>query len=315
MSQTSKTIIFFGNERLATGVTTTAPTLRALIAADYQVAAVVANYERGQSRAARDLEIADVAKEHNIPVLLPNNPADILEQLNSYQADAAVLVAYGKILPQSIIDIFPAGIINIHPSLLPLHRGPTPIERVVLDGSTETGVSLIRLVHDMDAGPIFAQQTVSLTGDETKQALADSLLSLGSEMLIEHLPAILSGTLDPTPQTGAPTYDSLIANNAGVIDWTKSATQIEREIRAYALWPKCRTVLAGKDVVITAAHTTPTAGPEDKPGDITVVPEAKELGVTTGNGTLWIDRLIPAGKKEMTADDFINGHKQQLVNS
>ena len=146
-------VIFFGNERLATGVTTTAPTLRALIAAGYELVAVVSHYEQANSRTSRDLEIAAVAKEQNIPLLLPNKPSEIFEQLKSFNADVGVLVAYGKIIPQSIIDIFHKGIINIHPSALPMHRGPTPVESVMLNGESFTAVSVMQLVSAMDAGP------------------------------------------------------------------------------------------------------------------------------------------------------------------
>src|SRR5687768_5637113 len=119
MKTSGKTLVFFGNERLATGVTTTAPTLRLLIGSGFDVAAVVTNFTPGQGRNARQLEIQAVAESANIPVLIPHKPADIAKQLASYGAEIGVLVAYGKIVPQSIINIFPKGIVNIHPSLLP----------------------------------------------------------------------------------------------------------------------------------------------------------------------------------------------------
>jgi methionyl-tRNA formyltransferase len=178
MIKTSKTIVFFGNERLATGVSTDAPTLEALVKAGYNVAAVVSHYEAGQSRKARVLEIDEVAKRHSIPVHLPEKPEHLAEELKAIGADVGVLVAYGKIVPQSLIDIFPKGIVNIHPSLLPLHRGPIPIESVILDGSSRTGVSIMALAKEMDAGPVYAQSEVKLDGQETKQHLADHLLDV-----------------------------------------------------------------------------------------------------------------------------------------
>jgi methionyl-tRNA formyltransferase len=309
MKKTSKTVVFFGNERLATGVSTTAPTLQALIKAGYHVAAVVANFERAVSRSARDLEIAAIAEQHGIPVLLPNKPADIADELRAFNADAAVLVAYGKIVPQSVIDRFSGGILNIHPSLLPLHRGPTPLESVILDGSTETGVSVMQLAAKMDAGPVFAQRTVPLTGKETKQELADRLISIGANMIIDVLPTVLDGSANPKPQHDAvATYDNLIDKTVGVIDWTKSAAQLERQIRAYAVWPKSHTQLAGKDVAITSAKIIKQSG---APGQISI--NGTSLIVHCGQDSLEITSLTPAGKKEMTAESFINGHKELLI--
>lgn len=308
MTKTSKTILFFGNERIATGVTTSAPTLRRLVEAGYDIKAVVSNYERGQSRKARNLEIAEVAAEFDIPVLLPNKPADIIHDLASYGAQAAVLVAYGRIVPQSVIDIFPKGIINIHPSLLPLHRGPTPIESVMLAGDGQTGVSIMQLVKAMDAGPVYAQKKVHLTGREKKQHLADKLLSMGGDLLLEHLPAILDGSLVPTPQNESEaTYDKLIAKQDGIIDWSQTAEQIERQIRSYAYWPGSHTVLAGKDVIITSAEISDVQGSS---GSIAV--HDKELLVHCGKDSLRIKTLKPHNKQEMPVEAFLAGYKDKL---
>src|SRR6266496_3070958 len=190
----SRTLVFFGNERLSSGFELHgAPTLQALIDHGYDVKAVVAHYEKGASRNARALELQTVADQHNIPVLLPDKPSLIVGQLMDLQADAAVLAAYGRIIPQSIIDIFPRGILNIHPSLLPQYRGPTPIEQAILDGAKATGVSVMQLVRDMDAGPIYAQSIVNLHGDETKQALTEQLLHIGKELIIDTLPKMFAG--------------------------------------------------------------------------------------------------------------------------
>ncbi len=313
MKKISNKIVFFGNERLATGVITSAPTLKALVTAGYDVVAVVSHYTRGSSRNARVLEIETVAKEHGIPLLLPHKPIEIAEQLKAYNADAAVLVAYGKIVPQEIIDIFPAGIINIHPSLLPLHRGSTPIESVMLSGESETGVSLMQLASVMDAGPVFTQEAITLSGKETKQELADKLLEIGKDLVITYLSTILAGKLEPAPQDDSQaTYDSLIEKQDGIIDWQKPAKQIEREIRAYAEWPKSRTTLANKDVVITQAHSVPSTGDDEEPGSITIAPESKAITIATTNGSLRIEKLKPDGKNEMTTNAFLAGYGNNL---
>lgn len=302
-------IVFFGNERLATGVTTTAPILQALIDAGYDVAAVVSHYERGKSRNSRELEIAQVAAAHNVPVLLPNKPAEIFEQLQAFKADIGVLVAYGRIVPQSIIDLFPRGIVNIHPSLLPLHRGPIPLESVILEGATETGVSVMELVKAMDAGPVYDQTHVKLRGTETKQELADILIGHGKNMLIEALPGILDGSMPAKPQDDAQaTYDSLITKEDGMLDFTKPAERLEREVRAYAEWPKSRFVLDGKDFTVTAAHVEPRNGSQSG----TIWLEDKRFGFFCGQNSLVIDRIVPAGKKEMTTEAFLAGYRHLL---
>jgi methionyl-tRNA formyltransferase len=298
-------IVFFGNERLATGVTTTAPVLQTLISAGYEVTVVVAQQEESKSRKPRELEISLIAAQHNIPVLLPHKLSEIAEQLQSLQADIGVLVAFGKIVPQSLIDIFPRGIVNIHPSMLPKHRGPTPLESVILAGELETAVTLMSLGAKMDAGPIYVQQRVALGGNETKQQLADTLLPIGKDLVLQHLPAILDGSLAPSPQDdSAATYDQLITKEVAIIDWQQPAVQIERQIRAYAQWPKSRTTISGRDVVITHAHVIPGSG---TPGAVWL--QDREIGLYTAEGILIIDELVPAGKNAMSGRDFLLGYK------
>jgi len=308
MTPTSAPIVFFGNERLATGFTTEAPTLTRLIAAGYPVAAVVTNYEAGKSRSVRELEVAAVAEAHHIPIIINQKPAAIIEQLKSYHAVAGVLVAYGQIVPQAVIDIFPHGIINIHPSLLPLHRGPTPIESAILQGERQTGVSLMQLSKAMDAGPVYAHQSIKLSGTETKMELTKQLLEIGGDMLIRHLPAILSGGLTPAPQdSAAATYDQRIAKEDGIIDWHKPAVQLEREIRAYAGWPKSKASLHGLEVIITKAHVVDISGIVSSPIII-----GRKPTYVCGEQGLAIDMIKPAGKKEMTGEAFLAGYRRVL---
>lgn len=302
----SKKILFFGNERLATGVTTTAPTLRALVEAGYEVAAlIIAQSDSKPSRKKRGAEIIEVAAEHNIPVLSPADLTQAKDELQAFDAKAAVLISYGKIVPQSIIDIFPKGIINVHPSLLPLHRGSTPIESAILNGDKETGVSLMRLSEEVDAGPVYAQSKLTLY-KLTKQMAADTLTAWGIELLLRHLPSILDGSsAPPAPQYEAlATHDKLIKKEDGIIDWYKGAEQLERELRAYAGWPRSRTVIGGKEVILTKARVLDSIGP---PGNIKT--ENGELVAFCKWGALQIESLIPAGKKEMTAKAFLAGYK------
>ena len=308
----SKTLVFFGCERLATGLPPVSlRVLPALIESGYTVAAIVSHRSRVTSRRERVLEVENFAKDHDIPLLLPDKPLEIHDQLQTIDAQAGVLVAYGKIVPKNIIDIFPRGIINIHPSLLPLHRGPTPIESVILSGEAQTGVSLMQLAPEMDAGPVFAKNQINLSGGETKTELAGRLLEVGRDMLIKHLPDILEGRLSPEPQDESlTTYDNLIKKEDGLIDWSKPSQLIERQIRAYAGWPGSRRVLGGFDVIITKARSHDLGG--GNPGDIKISREDKTINVQCGAGSLFIESLKPAGKAEMGAEAFLAGYSNKL---
>lgn len=296
----SKSLIFFGNERLSSGfVPDGAPTLEALIDAGYDVKAVVANYEAGTSRKARELEIEAVARKHDIPVLLPDRPKDIIEELKAFGAEIGVLVAYGRIIPQSIIDIFPRGILNIHPSLLPRYRGSIPIEQAILDGATQTGVSVMGLVKEMDAGPIYAQQTVQLSGTETKQELTQKLLTIGGQLVLDVLPSALDGSAKPKQQDESQaTFTSLINKTDGQMDLSKPAEKLEREVRAYAVWPKSRIELLGHQVVVTKAHVAQSN-------------EDGALVVAANPGYLEIQELTAPSGKKMTGADFLRGYAKK----
>lgn len=294
----SKRLIFFGNERLATAVDTKAPTLRALVHAGYEIAAVVTNYTPGVSRSSRRLEIVEVAHAYHIPVLMPARLGEIEDRLKHSGAEAGVLVAYGKIIPQEVIDIFPDGIINIHPSLLPAYRGPTPIESAILDGVRQTGVSLMHIVAKMDAGPVFAQTKVELSSHETKQRLADKLLKLGSELLLEHLPAILDGSLQPKPQNeDKVSYTKLFSKEDGLMDWSKPAEVLQREVRAFAVWPRSVTTLYGQKIIVTKARVVKDEA--DGP-----------LVMRCHSGWLEIQELIAPSGRTMIGADFIRGYKK-----
>ncbi|HEU5187053.1 MAG TPA: methionyl-tRNA formyltransferase [Candidatus Saccharimonadales bacterium] len=300
MKNTSKKIVFFGNERLSSGFEPHgAPTLTALIKAGYTVIAVVANHQAATSRKARKLEVQEVAETYDIPVLLPKKLGDIHDELIAKKPDIGVLVAYGRMVPRAIIDIFPYGIINIHPSLLPLYRGSTPIEQAILDGAQQTGVSLMQLVQKMDAGPIFAQKTIALNGHETKQELTSTLLQNGGQMLLETLPHILQGSIRPSEQNEAlATYCGLISKQESVLNLSEPAVRLEREIRAYAAWPKSRLTIFGQEVIITKAR---------------IAQSPSEAGLVLACGQksyLTILELIAPSGRRISGEDFVRGYKK-----
>lgn len=223
--------------------------------------------------------------------------------------DAAVVVAYGMILPQEVLEYFAKGMINVHASLLPLYRGPSPIEAAILGGDSHTGVTLMQLEAQMDTGDVYTQKKISLNGDETRPKLYDQLSRIGAELLVECIDKIVAGEILPHPQDDAKaTYTKLIQKSDGIIDWSLPAAVIERTIRAYLGWPGSRTTLMGKDVVITSTRIVDSKGEmgASEPN------EAGELLVYCNKDAIIIETLIPAGKKEMTGAEFIRGYYKKI---
>lgn len=295
MSKSNK-LVFLGNERLATGVVTSAPTLRALVAADYSIEAVVASHSDSISRQKRELEIGTIAEDHNIPVLLPADKISLADKLKHCQADAAVLVAFGQIIPQDVIDLFPKGIINIHPSLLPKLRGPTPIESAILEGLDETGVSLMRITAAMDEGPIYAQHKIALKGIETKFELAKTLNQAGAEILVSNLDNILNGSLAPQAQDSPKaTYTHLLTKNDGNLNFKEPAVDVERKVRAFLGWPKARATIFSHNIIISKARVAKSAS------DGSLVMECQP-------GWLEIQELTAPSGRTITGTEFLRGY-------
>ncbi|HET6925149.1 MAG TPA: formyltransferase family protein [Candidatus Saccharimonadales bacterium] len=225
-----------------------------------------------------------------------------------------VLIDFGIIVSQKVIDSFPLGIVNSHFSLLPEWRGADPITFSILSGQKETGVSLMLLTAGLDEGPLLANSTpVTIASDETTASLTDTLIAESDANLRVVLPLYVSGTAKPIDQfaiaeqvPGYPskaTYSRKLTKDDGILDFTKPADQLEREVRAFAEWPKSRATIGGKEVVITKAHVMDGAG---KPGESWK--DGKQFGFYTTSGIFVIDALKPAGKGEMTAAAFLNGY-------
>ena len=296
----STPLVFFGSDDFSL------PSLQALRRDGYDVALVVSKAPPAQKsgRRAASAPLFKWAKDQGLPLATPEHlDEDFLRQVQKTGAEYAVLASYGKILPVSVLDSFKA-IINVHPSLLPRWRGPSPIEAAILAGDQTTGVSLMQLSKDMDAGPVYGQTEVNLTGQEDQASLTRTLAELGAVFLSEQLPLILSGQLSAREQdSAAASYCRLIKKSDGVIDWQKPALDIERQVRAYRLWPKASAKLYKVDVTITKAHVTERRG---EPGEVFQTKSA--VGVMTSNGALIIERLKPAGKNEMSSAEFLRGY-------
>lgn len=306
MTKTSKTLVFFGNEKLASGVTTDAPILSGLIEAGYDIAFVAVNQAESHGRSSKKLEVIELAEKNNIEVKYVSKVSDLADDINNSEASFGVLAAFGRIIPQSIIDLFEFGILNIHPSLLPEFRGSTPIESALLSGQEMTGVSLMRLSAGMDEGPVYGFTEVKIEPDMSKQSLYEQLSSAGSAMLLELLPQILSGEINTLEQDhDQASYTKLLSKESGVIDWTKSDEEISCEVRAYLGWPGSQTTIAGKDVIITEAKPTDGSGEAGKAFNIT----KSQFGIYCGQGALEILKIKPAGKAEMSSQAFLAGNK------
>ena len=297
MTHTSKTIVFFGTDEFS------AASLRELIAKGFTIGAVVTkpDSQKGRGRALTKSIVKQIAEANNIPVWQPlrvDALAEHIEKLTVHgNKPIGVLVSYGRIISQPIIDLFEPGIVNVHPSLLPLYRGPSPIESAILHGDTETGVTIMQLSKAMDAGPIYSQVTVPLLDIETAPELETQLAELGAQELSLTLPAIINGTVKPTPQDDSvATYCQLLTKQDSHLDTSLlTAEQAERRVRAYLAFPKSKVTVSGHQIVITKAHVTNT--------------HASPLDIPCADGRfLSIDELIGPSGKSMNAAAFLNGY-------
>lgn len=298
-------IVFFGNECLATGTTTKAPVLSALHEHGHDIKLVVVNTHQVTSRQNRSPEMIDIAGKLDLPIATPQKLDEIADTIRALKPDIAVLAAYGRIIPQSIIDLFPHGIINIHPSLLPKYRGSTPIETALLDGECETGVTIMQVTAAMDAGPIYAQAKFAVDNNTTKQQLADQLLNIGRDLIIDLLPKIVAGTSTPKPQDDSQaTYTKLIKKSDGRLDSAKSAQQLAREVIAYASWPTSYFDYNHGLIKILEAKASNFTCPPDE-----LAKHEGKLYFGCNKGSLQILRLQVAGKTPVLALDFINAQR------
>lgn len=304
MTKTSKTVVFFGSGPVA------ARSLQLLLQ-DFEVEAVVTKPKPAHHKGA--FPVIDVAKQHKLPLQTVSTKAELskLMATKPFRSPVGVLIDFGIIVSQDVIDYFPRGIVNSHFSVLPDLRGADPITFAILSGQEVTGVSLMLLVEAMDEGPLISFGEYRLPADITTPVLTDHLIQLSQALLKGELPRYLDNPdFKPAPQTitGRPvSYSRKLTKTDGLIDWQKPAIQIEREIRAYLDWPGSTTTLAGTSVTITQAEVVTKSG---KPGSLSV--DKKSLVIHCGQDALNILQLKPAGKKAMTAEAFINGHQDLL---
>ncbi len=308
----NKSIVFFGNERLSSSQSPSrTPILKTLIEQEYSIKAIVLSSKPSTSRKKRPLEVVAIAEANSIPVIYVETMSSLIDTLRELSAEIGVLAAFGRIVPQEVIDLFPYGIVNVHPSRLPEYRGSTPIEQAILSGDSSTTVSIMDLVSEMDAGPVYAQKEVPIPDRATKAELTHLLAETGAQELKDALPLILSGTLKKIEQNHeAATYTSRLSKASGAIDWSKPALQIEREIRAYADWPSSTTVLGDIQCTITKAQVY-EGDLILNPGELHMTKDQLIVGCGD-NSLLEVRMLKPINKQEMAADAFLRGYGSRL---
>lgn len=286
--------------------------LEALAGAGYEIAAVVTQPDRpaGRRRQLSPPPVKQAAERLGLPVLQPEtlrDPASIAE-LAALQPDIAVVAAYGEILRRRVLEIPPLGYLNIHPSLLPRHRGPTPVAGAILAGDSETGVSIMRLDRGMDSGPLLAQVTVPLSSLARTGPLTEELFQLGTSLLLEVLPPYLAGRLQPQEQDHSQaTVTRLLSREDSNIDWSLPAIVIERRIRAFDPWPGTASTWRAQPLKILAARVQDGWQGREAPGCL-LIADGRPL-VSTGSGALELLTVQPAGKRPMSAVDWLQGQR------
>jgi methionyl-tRNA formyltransferase len=291
------------------------PPLDLLVETGYQVVGVYTQPDRqaGRGRSMLAPPIKGYAEEHGLRVLQPTSLGfpDVYAELVSLKPDIIIIASYGKILPKEVVNLPPLGCVNIHPSLLPRHRGPSPVAFTILEGDEAAGVTLMLLDEGTDSGPIIAQEEKLQLPQDTVATLTDRLFRAGAELLVQSLPRYRQGGLVPRPQEEAQaTYARKLTKEDGLIQWNLSAEALWRQVRAYSPWPGSYTHWQGKLLKVLDAVPQP-GGPSGPPGKVvfleTRAPVA--VGVVTGEGVLRLKRVQLEGKRDVGAGDFLQGYE------
>ncbi|MEO8691155.1 MAG: methionyl-tRNA formyltransferase [Candidatus Saccharimonas sp.] len=273
--------------------------LETLVNAGISIAVIVTKPDtaKGRGKKLTAPAVKTYAIAHNIPVLQPAKLNDIADDIKTLGNPLGILVSYGRIIPESIIKLFTPGIINVHPSLLPIYRGSSPIESAIANRDSKTGVTIMQLTKEMDAGPIYTQAPYALDGTETKPELYTTLFMLGTNLLISALPDIASGDLQPTVQDEQKvSYCSLLSKQDGALDLaTLTPGEAEARVRAYLGYPRTRLNVGPYSIIVTKAHG--------------VMTKNTPLDLECANGAfLSIDKLVAPSGKTMNSADFLRGY-------
>jgi methionyl-tRNA formyltransferase len=300
-------IVYFGTPAFAV------PTLQRLLDSRHPVVAVVSQPDRpkGRGHHVASTPTKDVAAARGVPVLQPDRirQETFLSEVRALQPDLGVVAAYGKILPDALLAIPRLGMINVHASLLPNYRGAAPVHRAVIAGERETGVTIMRIVRELDAGPMFATAPRPIGPEETSVEVEQGLAALGAALLIDVVDALANGTAIETPQDGArATYAPKITKEEAVVDWSMSAEQIHNRVRGLQPWPLVSVRILGTRYQLH--QTTVTREATDAPAGTIVEATPERFDVATGDRRrLRIVRAQPDGRRVMTARELLAGRR------
>lgn len=299
-------IVFMGTPEFAV------PSLAALIETGHEVAAVFTRADKpvGRKQVMTAPPVKILAQEKGIPVFQPNTlrGAETEENIARIRPDAIVVAAYGRILPQNILNLPRFGCVNVHGSLLPKYRGAAPIQQAVLDGEPVTGVTTMQMAEGIDTGDILLSERTQIGPEETSGELTVRLAGIGARLLIRTLSGIEQGTVVPIPQNdAASSYASMLTKERSPINWSHTADRIHDQVRGLSPWPGAATVFEGKKLKVRRTRRAGTG--TGVPGQIL---PGGELKVVCGEGTvLELLEVQPEGGKKMSGPDFLRGHPVQ----
>ncbi len=279
-----------------------------------EIAGVVTRPDRPRGRGLKlePREVGEAAARRGLKLLKPAKirTDDFLTDLRALEPDVLVVAAYGRILPDAVLEAARIMPINVHASLLPRHRGASPVEGAILAGDSLTGVTIMRVISKMDAGPILLARTVPVAPGETQGTLKEKLAELGATALLEALALIARGRVSETLQDESlATYNRPIGKADALIDWNADAAVIERMVRAYDPWPIARTRLRGDELLVWRAAPDDKPAPEPAAAAGTVVRTKPEVAVQCGRGRIVLLEVQAPGRKRMSAADFMRGRR------
>ncbi len=307
-------IIFIGTPDFAV------PVLRGLLSGGHQIVAVVTRPDRpaGRGRRLMPPPVKTFAVEHGLALSQPPSLRRevVAQELTEMKPEAMVVAAYGRIIPPEVLAIPTRGVLNIHPSLLPRYRGPSPVVSAILEGEDVTGVTVMLMDQGLDTGPILAQRQASVLPREAAGDLTHRLFTLGAELLLEVLPQWQAGTIQPVPQDEAlATSTRLHTKEDGEMDWSQPADALDRRLRAFNPWPGCYTRWAGKLLkVLEGVPAGDADSRESGPGRVVSLPGGGKpsVSVMTGQGLLGLVTVQPEGRQPQAIEDFVRGHPRFL---
>jgi methionyl-tRNA formyltransferase len=297
-------IVFMGTPTIA------AATLEQLLQGPDRIVGVVTQPDRPKGRGQKTAPspARKVAESHGVPVVAPEKirAPEFLETLRNWHPEIIVVVAYGRILPKAILELAPRGCLNVHYSLLPKYRGAAPAAWTIINGESIAGVTTMRLVEKMDAGPIYLQESIAVAPDETSGSLQARLTPVGARLFMETLRQLKEGALQPREQDeSAVTFAPMLKKEDGLIDWNQSALAIERRVRGLDPWPGAYTHIGNKLLKVHRAKVLPADG-KGNPGEVERA-DAGGFWVATGAGIIGLEEVQLENKKRLPGAEFIKG--------